>query len=99
MFLTKTRVKVRDEDYIYASARAKAREASFMGADGMTRLAAMRDYDAALRFLAENGIAPDQLILKNLGKTFVPQGTVKELEHCCGLDSDGIVEAVLEKCR
>ncbi len=49
--------------------------------------------------LAENGIAPDQLILKNLGKTFVPQGTVKELEHCCGLDSDGIVEAVLEKCR
>ena len=49
--------------------------------------------------LAENGIAPDRLILKNLGKTFVPQGTVKELEHCCGLDSDGIVEAVLEKCR
>lgn len=55
MFLMKTRVKVRDEDYIYASARAKAREASFMGEDGMARLVAMRDYDAALRFLSENG--------------------------------------------
>jgi len=55
MFLLKTRARVRDEDYIYASARAKAREASFMGGDGMERLAAMRDYDAALRFLSENG--------------------------------------------
>lgn len=55
MFLIKKRVKVRDEDYIYASARAKAREASFMGEEGMARLLAMRDYDAALRFLWENG--------------------------------------------
>ncbi len=49
--------------------------------------------------LAEHAITPEQLILKNLGKAFIPQGTVAELEHCCGLDSDGIVKAVLEKCR
>lgn len=57
MFLMKTRATVRDEDYIYASARVKAREASFMGEEGMARLAASRDYDAALRLLSENGFA------------------------------------------
>jgi len=49
--------------------------------------------------LAQYGVVPERLILKNLGKNFVPQGTVSELERCCGLDADGIVQAVLETCR
>lgn len=57
MFLMKTHINLRDDDYIYSSARAKAREASFMGEDGMARLLATRDYDAALRHLSENGFS------------------------------------------
>ena len=49
--------------------------------------------------LAEQGAAPQQLILKNLGKTFAPQGSVKELERSFGLDAAGVVEAVREAMR
>ena len=46
--------------------------------------------------LAEHGRLPKHLILKNLGKTFAPEGTVPQLEHRFGLDGQGIAEAVLE---
>ena len=46
--------------------------------------------------LAEQGCAPKRLILKNLGKTFAPEGTVPELEHSFGLDAQGIAASVLE---
>lgn len=47
--------------------------------------------------LAELGKAPKKLILKNLGKTFAPEGTVSQLEHSIGLDAAGIAQAVLEE--
>ena len=46
--------------------------------------------------LASCGQLPQQLILKNLGKTFAPAGSVSELEHCFGLDADSIAAAVRE---
>ena len=46
--------------------------------------------------LASCGQMPQQLILKNLGKTFAPAGSVSELEHCFGLDADSIAAAVRE---
>lgn len=46
--------------------------------------------------LAEQGKAPRKLILKNLGKTYAPEGSVPQLEHSFGLDAQGIVTAVLE---
>ncbi len=46
--------------------------------------------------LAEAGKAPRRVILKNLGKTFAPEGTVAQLEHSFGLDAQGIALAVLE---
>ena len=46
--------------------------------------------------LAEAGHAPRRVILKNLGKTFAPEGTVAQLEHSFGLDAQGIVPAVME---
>ncbi|QNL45541.1 1-deoxy-D-xylulose-5-phosphate synthase [Oscillibacter hominis] len=49
--------------------------------------------------MAEEGWAPEKLILKNLGKTIAPQGTVAELQRSYGLDARGIVESVLEECR
>jgi len=49
--------------------------------------------------LAEQGAAPKQLILKNLGKTFAPQGSVAELERSFGLDAAGVAEAVREAMR
>ena len=49
--------------------------------------------------LAEQGAAPKQLILKNLGKTFAPQGSVAELERSFGLDAAGVVKAVQEAMR
>lgn len=47
--------------------------------------------------LAEQGEAPKRLILKNLGKTFAPEGTVAQLEHSIGIDAEGIAQAVLEE--
>jgi len=49
--------------------------------------------------LAEHGAAPKQLILKNLGKTFAPQGSVAELERSFGLDAAGVAETVREAMR
>ncbi|MEG1594715.1 MAG: transketolase C-terminal domain-containing protein, partial [Oscillibacter sp.] len=46
--------------------------------------------------LAEHGRAPGKLILKNLGKTFAPEGSVAELEHSIGLDAQGIAQSVME---
>lgn len=46
--------------------------------------------------LTERGSAPGQLILKNLGKTFAPAGSVSQLEHRFGLDAAGIAAAVWE---
>ncbi len=47
--------------------------------------------------LAEAGKAPKHVILKNLGKTFAPEGTVPQLEHSFGLDAAGIAEAVMKE--
>ena len=49
--------------------------------------------------LAEHGRAPEQLILKNLGKTFAPEGSVTELEHRCGLDAAGVAAAAEEAVK
>ena len=47
--------------------------------------------------LAEAGKAPRHVILKNLGKTFAPEGTVPQLEHSFGLDAAGSAEAVMKE--
>ena len=49
--------------------------------------------------LAEHGQAPDKLILKNLGKTFAPEGSVTELEHRFGLDAAGVAAAAEEAVK
>ena len=46
--------------------------------------------------LAEAGLAPEKLILKNLGKTFAPEGSVPQLEHCFGLDGAAVAAAMRE---
>ena len=46
--------------------------------------------------LAEHGMAPEKLILKNLGKTYAPEGSVGQLEHSRGLDAVGVAAAVRE---
>ena len=46
--------------------------------------------------LGEHGSSPKRLLLKNLGKTYLPEGTVDQLEHSAGLDAQGIAEAVWE---
>ena len=49
---------------------------------------------AAIR--AQHGQAPEKLVLINLGKTFLPGGTVPQLEHQAGIDAAGIARAVQE---
>lgn len=46
--------------------------------------------------LAERGVAPEKLILKNLGKTYAPEGSVSQLEHSRGLDAAAVAAAVRE---
>ena len=46
--------------------------------------------------LAEAGKAPDKLVLKNLCKTYAPEGTVEQLEKMIGLDAVSIAEAAAE---
>ena len=46
--------------------------------------------------LAEHGMAPEKLILKNLGKAYAPEGSVSQLEHSRGLDTAGVAAAVRE---
>ncbi len=49
--------------------------------------------------LARAGIVPRNLILKNLHRSFVGQGTVAQLRAEAGIDSAAVVRAVLEVCR
>lgn len=49
--------------------------------------------------LAARGSAPKRMLFKNLGRSFVPAGSVEELRHSLGLDAEGIVKAVLEGIR
>ena len=46
--------------------------------------------------LAQHGAAPEKLILINLGKAFLPEGTVPQLQHKAGIDAEGIARAVWE---
>ena len=46
--------------------------------------------------LAEEAAGPQRLILKNLGDSFAPAGSVPQLLHSCGLDGEGIAKTVLE---
>ena len=47
--------------------------------------------------LTEKGHFSGKLILKNLGKTYAPEGSVSQLEAHFGLDAQGIVKTVLEE--
>lgn len=47
--------------------------------------------------LAQHRCAPKHLLLKNLGKTYAPEGSVSQLEAHFGLDAQGIVKTVLEE--
>lgn len=44
----------------------------------------------------QGGFAPKQLILKNCGDAFVPQGTVAQLDHELGLDGESVAAALEE---
>ena len=46
--------------------------------------------------LAKYGRCPERLILKNLGKTFAPAGTVSELWRRFGLDARSVAQTLLE---
>ena len=46
--------------------------------------------------LAEEGLAPKKLILRNLGRTFAPEGGVAQLEARFGLDAAAVAAAVEE---
>ena len=41
-------------------------------------------------------LAPRRLVLKNTGDRFIPQGSVAELRHLCGLDAEGVAAAAEE---
>ena len=49
--------------------------------------------------LAEHGRSPKRLLLINLRKTYLSEGTVAQLEHAAGLDAPGIVETVQEAMK
>lgn len=49
--------------------------------------------------LAAGGGAPKKMLFKNLGRSFVPAGSVEELRRSRGLDAEGIAKAVLEGIR
>ena len=49
--------------------------------------------------LVERGLCDSRSkaqVLINLGKTFLPEGTVPQLEHQAGIDAAGIARAVQE---
>nr|WP_325186407.1 1-deoxy-D-xylulose-5-phosphate synthase [uncultured Oscillibacter sp.] len=50
----------------------------------------------AAAILAQHGKAPRRLVLRNLGGTFAPEGSIAQLEHSFGLDDAGIASAVWE---
>lgn len=47
--------------------------------------------------LAEGGFTP-RIVLKNLGRTFVPQGTVVQLRSAMGIDAQAIADCAKEMC-
>lgn len=49
--------------------------------------------------LAGEGRAPKKLILKNLGRSFAPEGGVPQLEERFGLDAAAVAEAAEEACH
>ena len=49
--------------------------------------------------LAQERKAPKTLILKNLGKTYAPEGSVAELERSFGLDAESLAAAAEEAVR
>lgn len=49
--------------------------------------------------LAGEGRAPRKLILKNLGRTFAPEGSVPQLEERFGLDAAAVAAAAEEACH
>ena len=66
-----------------------------------TMFLANRDPAADLAVMAaarENlrRLAPRRLVLKNTGDRFIPQGSVAELRHLCGLDAEGVAAAAEE---
>ena len=46
--------------------------------------------------MAQLGMAPRRLVLKNTGDRFIPQGSVAELRHLCGLDAESVAAAAEE---
>ncbi len=50
----------------------------------------------AAALLAESGHSPRRLYLKNLGRTFAPEGSVAELDHSFGLDAAGVAASARE---
>ncbi len=51
--------------------------------------------------LIQMGMGPQRLVLKNCGNSFVPQGSVAQLNHALGLDAEGVagaVEEMLHEC-
>lgn len=46
--------------------------------------------------MAQLDMAPRRLVLKNTGDRFIPQGSVAELRHLCGLDAEGVAAAAEE---
>ena len=49
--------------------------------------------------LTENGHFSGKLILKNLGKTYAPEGSVSQLEAHFGLDAQGIVRVKFKRSK
>lgn len=48
--------------------------------------------------LSEGGCAPQRLTLKNLGRSFVPQGTTAQLRRAFGIDAQAIAACAKEMC-
>ena len=49
--------------------------------------------------LAEEGHAPEKLMLCNVGRRFIEQGSVEELYRQCGLDAASLARTAEEVCR
>ena len=49
--------------------------------------------------LAEEGHEPQRLMLCNLGRRFIEQGSVGELYRQCGLDAESLARTAKEVCQ
>ena len=49
--------------------------------------------------LAEEGHEPQKLMLCNLGRKFIEQGSVPELYRQCGLDAESLARTAKEMCQ